>query len=134
MIKLYFQRGGEMLHENKKYIIVGFGLCVLLMAACYWSGSGKDIPDNGAGVESVREQLGSAETTEREITEGIESAEDKARGIQERIERSEGGIREAEERADGIKENLNDAGAIIAECQRILENVRRRGEEKTDGN
>lgn len=123
-----------MLHENKKYIIVGFGLCVLLMAACYWFRSGKDVLDNGAGVESVREQLDSAATTEREITEGIESAEDKAAGIQERIERSEGGIREAEERADCIEENFADADGLIADCQRILENVRRRGEEKTAGN
>ena len=123
-----------MLHENKKYIIVGFGLCVLLMAACYWVHSGKDVLDNGAGVESVREQLDSAATTEREITEGIESAENGTQNIQDGIEQGEAAVYNAAERADCIEENLTDADGLIAGCQRILENVRRRGEEKTDGN
>ena len=104
------------------------------MAACYWSGSGKDIPDNGAGVESVREQLDSAETTEREITEGIESAEDRTRNIQDGIEQGEAAVDNAAERADCIEENLTDADGLIAGCQRILENVRVRGEEKNAGN
>lgn len=119
--------------EKKKYVFYSIIVLIIVsILACLFLCSG--VQDNGAGVESVREQLGSAETTEREITEGIESAEDKAAGIQERIERSEGGIREAEERADCIEENFADADGLIADCQRILENVRRRGEEKTAGN
>lgn len=37
-------------------------------------------------------------------------------------------------RADCIEENLTDADGLIAGCQRILENVRVRGEEKNAGN
>ena len=123
----------EMSDEKKKYVFYSIIVLIIVsILACLFLCSG--VQDNGAGVESVREQLGSAETTEREITEGIESAEDRTRNIQDGIEQGEAAVDNAAERADCIEENLTDADGLIAGCQRILENVRARGEEKNAGN
>lgn len=119
--------------EKKKYVFYGIiGLIIVSILACLFLCGG--ISDNGAGIKSVREQLGSAETTEREITDGIESAEGRTKNIQDGIEQGEAAIDNAEERADCIEENLTDADGLIAGCQRILENVRVRGEEKNESN
>lgn len=123
-----------MLDEKKKYIVVGLGLCVLLMAACFWICGGKKLPDNGAGVESIGEQLDSAAGEQREITERIKSAEDRTQNIQGGIEQGEARIDNATERVENIERSITSTGELIAECQRILENVRRRGEEKAEGN
>lgn len=123
-----------MLNENRKNIIIGAVICVLFMVACYWAYSGKYIPDNRNGIEYIAGELKSATNTEREIAKRIKSAENRTAGIQERIGRSEEGIRDAQKRADGIEGNLNGTGELIAECQRILENIRDRRERKTKVN
>jgi peptidoglycan hydrolase CwlO-like protein len=119
--------------EKKKYVFYSIiGLIIVSILACLFLCSG--ISDNGAGIKSVREQLNSAATNEREITDGIESAEDRTKNIQDGIEQGEAAIDNAQERADCVEENLTDADGLIAGCQRILENVRGRGEEKNAGN
>jgi peptidoglycan hydrolase CwlO-like protein len=119
--------------EKKKYVFYGIiGLIIVSILACLFLCGG--ISDNGAGIESVREQLNSAATTERELTEGIESAEARTENIQERVSKSEAGIDAATNRAEDVERNITSSGELIKECQRILENVRARGEEKDAGN
>ena len=93
--------------SNKTYLIVGAVVIVFLL---YWF----LCRDNGLGINLFREQLNSAGTQQSEITSGINNAKI--------------GIENAERATDNLRTEINESGAIIKDCQRIIKAVRERDE------
>ena len=119
--------------EKKKYVFYSIIVLIIVsILACLFLCSG--VQDNGLGIDAVREQLDTAGSNQQKISDRIDSAEERTQNIQDGIEQGEAAVDNAAERADCIEENLTDADGLIAGCQRILENVRVRGEEKNAGN
>jgi len=83
--------------------------------------------DDG-GAEGIADELDAAVGTQQSITGGIGSAEERIDGIAESIDAGAAGVRRAEERAGYAQGYVAAAGEIIADCQRILAEVERRGE------
>ena len=93
--------------DNKTYLIIGAVIVVFLL---YWF----MCRDNGPGINLFREQLNSAGTQQSEITRGINNAKS--------------GIENAERATDNLRTEINESGAIIKDCQRIIKAVRERDE------
>lgn len=93
--------------DNKTYLIIGAVIVVVLL---YWF----MCRDNGPGINLFREQLNSAGTQQSEITSGINNAKS--------------GIENAERATDNLRTEINESGAIIKDCQRIIKAVRERDE------
>lgn len=101
--------------------VVGIAVC----RSCGVSG-------DGAGADSVGDQLRQAGDTQQAITAGIEDAEGRAAGISGKLEQSEAGVNRAEQSAYYIGRNVQDAGELIGDCQRIVREIRQRAEEKNE--
>lgn len=79
---------------------------------------------DGDGADAVGEQLGEAITAQRRITA-------EANDITERTNSLRTGISGAVRQTESINNNLTTAGEIIADCERILREVRARAEMET---
>lgn len=92
--------------ENHRlfYGIVMFLLIIIAVTSC-------SNGNNGTGADTVRDEFGQAGNNQQEITNGIDNAE---------------------QSVDKIESGVNEAGAIIADCKRILRDVRKRNEEKAE--
>lgn len=104
-----------MKNEKIMYVGIGFLLGIILMFC---------IGDNRAGVDKTRNQLNEARTNQSAITSRIDKAEDTSKDIADTGER-------IEQSASNLETGIKDAGDIIAECQRILSEVRKRNEAKS---
>ena len=114
---------------EKKRMALAAMLALLLSAGVlgffvYHHGRGT----NPAGGEYQR----TAENQQR-ITEGIQSAEETNAGIGDAIDRStdriaesQGTVQSARESIDRTEDDLDTAGRILEDCQRILSRVRER--------
>lgn len=80
--------------------IIGF---MLGMLALFWYGN------NSAGNEPIKQQFEQVEDNQSTITESINKSEN---------------------RVEHVESQVNEAGRIIEDCQRILDTVRKRDEEK----
>lgn len=98
------------------------------LATSSFFGSSKAVYNDGNGASAVREQLEQTEKRQSDITERVAGAEEKLGTVQKRVERSEAGVDTASGRADKLEANLQNAAGIIEDCQRILGEIRRRGE------
>lgn len=121
----YFQRFWA---NREKALTVIFIGAFLLVAGIWFSyclrirNTGKDLPDNGNAAQHVRTEIESAGSNIGAAKSGIDNAAAAAGRIEERIS-------DAQERADYLKGTADEGRRIIAECQSILREVRRRGEE-----
>ncbi|WP_155851635.1 hypothetical protein [Anaerovibrio lipolyticus] len=108
-------------------VVIGFiiGAAVVL---CLRS----NVPDNGVGVDTFREQLDGAIRLERQTIRDVESAADTAAGVRGEIESGRAGVREATKSNLQLKEGNDRAGELIRDCQSILKTVRERGASKTE--
>ncbi len=90
--------------ENHRwfYVLILFLLIVISFASCRNG-------DNRTGDVPAREQFEQIENNQSEITDAINKSEN---------------------RVEIVEDGINEAGAIIADCQRILREVRKRNEEK----
>lgn len=114
--------------EIKKYL-----LCFVLGAAVGFAGGflcfRENVPGDGDGIGSAREQLRKASESEQRTEEELGDAKDRADGITDQIEEGRNGISEAQRTADRLEENSDRAGNFIRESQSILSGIRERGEE-----
>ena len=116
---------------NVKKILVVVVIGIIIGAAvvlCLRS----DIPDNGVGADTVREQLDGAIGNQRQTIRDIDSAAETAAGVRGEIESGRAGVREATKSNLQIKEGNDRAGELIRDCQSILRTVRERGASKTE--
>lgn len=117
----------------KKYL-----LCYLLGLVIGFSGGylcfRENVPGDGNGADTAREELNRAQDSERQTEAGLGEAKDRADRITGEIGDSQRGIREAERSAGRIEEENQRAGNIIEASQSILSNIRERGEEGKEEN
>lgn len=92
--------------ENHRWFYV-FVLCLLIIIAVTSCSNG----NNRTGADTIRNEFEQAGNNQQEITNGIG---------------------DAEQSVDKIESGVNEAGAIIADCKRILREVRKRNEEKAE--
>ena len=120
---------------HTKEMAIAILVCVAVLVAVFCIGYGiglrnagrsdaGSVPDNGVRIDDVREQLGTAQVHQREITDGLAGAVERSDTAAERAGR-------IEERAVKSEAAFNDAGVIIDECQQIIGNIRNRGKTGT---
>lgn len=97
-----------------------------------------NVHGDGGGTAAVGRQLDAAAANQRQLDAGIRRAEEQGRGLADNLGRSAGAVDRSKAAADGLaggigesQELVGEAGGILADSQRILEDVRRRGESKT---
>ena len=99
---------------NVCYIVIGL---LFVIAFCWFCR--KDVPDYGAGVDSIRTEITATENGNIQLQGRIGSADTGAENVSESISR-------AETSAERIAENLDRAEQLNRECQQILARVRNR--------
>jgi uncharacterized membrane protein len=119
-----------MIHIDKKtYIVIGCLLVIVLISYKVWS-NGNVVSDNGTGVDTVRSELGTAinqQSTAIATTKSIET------GLNDSI-KSVGNIESTVSHATATNTTsiatATDSASLIADCQRILRDVRKSGKIK----
>ena len=110
--------------KEMAFAILGvFIFLVVVFCAGYMLGirnARTDVPDNGNGIEPVREQLSTAISNQQQISHGLESAVAGSNRIEERSDR-------IEKAAGAAAQSVGEAGRLIDECQQIIGTVRNRG-------
>lgn len=109
-----------------KEVLLYIVIYLAVALSCYWLVGG-DVPDFFRGTAPVREELDRAAGYQRQAEQGIRDAEKSAEGITGAIDRSEEAVSGAAGTARRIESDSQRAGILIAECQQIIETVRRRG-------
>lgn len=116
---------------KKEDILVGIFILAFLISVIFMCTCGKNVYDNGHGIDNVRNELENATNSQQEEASVIDETK-------QSINRSETAITNSEERVDdGTKTNREIAGVeradaeIIDECQQILKRVRERQQEET---
>ena len=115
--------------EKKRLVLLGALLVFLLSAGVL----GFYVYHNRRGTDPVGAEYQRAADHQQQITEGIQAAEETHgdlgsaidRGT-DRIAESQGTVRTARESIERTGEDLDQAGRILADCQRILSRVRER--------
>ena len=82
---------------------------------------------NKIGTDPARKELDRAARYQRQAEQGIRDAKKSDEGINGAIDRSEKAVSDAAGTAGWIERDNQRAGVVIAECQQIIETVRRRG-------
>lgn len=112
--------------DNKEMaiaILIVFTVLVAVFGAGYMLGissAGPDVHDNGGGAAGAGQQIEQAGTDIQHAAEGISQAAGTAGAVS-------GTIKDAAGTAGYIYSTAADSAGIVAECQSILEGIRRRG-------
>ena len=101
-------------------------LLVVIFCAGYMLGL-RNVSDNGGGTDAVGNQLTEAGTAVQHAKDGI----DAAAGTADQIG---AGIGAAKESAGYLQHTADTSAELIADCQRIIRQVRARGKEKAPQN
>lgn len=112
--------------DGQKKIMLGIAVCLALLYAGFVFGGGS-VSDLFRGTDPARKELDRAAGYQRQAEQGIRDAEKSAEGITDAIDRSEKAVSDAAGTAGRIEINGQRAGVVIAECQQIIETVRKRG-------
>lgn len=86
------------------------------------------IYDHGGRAGDAGAKLDAAVRNQSDITSRIDGIEKRVDDIGGRIDRSAEAVGRAEESALRIEGSLDEAGSLIADCQRIIAGIRARGE------
>ena len=111
--------------NNKEMVVlflVVFVFMVVIFSVGYMFGctSTQDVHDNGGGTAGAGQQIQQAGADIQHAADGIKEAEGAAGAVS-------GTIKDAAGTAQYIHSTATDSAGIIAECQSILEGIRRRG-------
>lgn len=118
------------LNSHKRAIIVTVACLIILgaaFAAGYYQGSRTNVPDNGAGIKSVGEQLEQAASNQQQLTDGIDHAAATAGEVTAGIDRGQAEVGAAGATAGRLEAGQSEAERLISDCQQILRGVRSRG-------
>ena len=122
---MYLTDGGGGMDGQKK-IMLGIAVCLALLYAGFVFGGGS-VSDLFRGTDPARKELDRAAGYQRQAEQGIRDAEKSAEGITGAIDGSQKAVSDAQGTAGRIEIDGQRAGVVIAECQQIIETVRRRG-------
>ena len=117
---------------EKKRLALLVALLVLFFSAGVL---GLYVYHNGRGTEPVGTEYQRAADHQQQITEGIQAAEETHGDLGSAIDRntdriveSQGTVQSARESIERTGEDLDQAGRILTDCQRILSRVRKRNQ------
>lgn len=88
----------------------------------------QDVHDNGVSVDRVGKQIEQVGDKQRDISNGLQRAESAAGSVTGSIGESQERIRAAQDAAGRIDATIKEQRDIIADCQRIIAEVRSRAE------
>ena len=108
--------------ETAALILISVIVLVAIFCAGYLLGL-RHVSDHGSGADTVGNQLEQAGTAIQNAKDGI----DQAAGTADKVG---AGIGAAKESAGYLQHTADTSAELIADCQRIIEAVRRRGKEK----
>lgn len=115
----------------KEDILVGIFILAFLISVIFMCTCGKNVYDNGHGIDNVRNELENATNSQREEARTIDETK-------QSINRSETAITNSEERIETSQQTNREIAntertdaEIIGECQQILKRVRERQQEET---
>lgn len=117
--------------SHKRVIIITVACLIILglaFMAGYYQGSRTNVPDNGAGIKSAREQLNQAASNQQQLTDGIDHAAATAGEVTAGIDRGQEEVGAAGATAQRIEAGQSEAAGLISDSQQILANIRARGE------
>ena len=87
----------------------------------------RHVSDHGSGADTVGNQLAETGTAIQHAKDGIDQAASTAGAVA-------GTVADAQGTAEYISGTVNDSAELIADCQRIIRQVRARGKEKAPQN
>ena len=98
-------------------------IAFMLLAGCWFAYcfSQRGVHDNGNGTEPITSELGQVGTAINNAEAGISEAQGHA-------DKVGAGITDAQGQAEYIHSTATTSAELISECQRIIAEVRRRGE------
>ena len=105
--------------ETAVAVIVAVVLLVVVFSAGYMLGL-RNVSDHGSGADAVGNQLEQAGTNIQNAKDGIDQATSTAGAVA-------GTVADAQGTAEYISGTVNDSAELIADCQRIIRQVRARG-------
>lgn len=105
--------------DKKALCIASFMLCVVLFGWLLFTEQCKDIHDDGAGVDKVRDDLSTVGDQQQSAIERLEAIESGTRDAQKSADRVDAAISAGQAITD-------DSANLIAEGQRILAGIRQR--------
>lgn len=119
--------------NGKTKIIIG-GICVLVVFLAGWYLFG-NVSDNSGRIDSIRSELDTVKSNQSTaikrldtIEAGLDDSQKQAGRIAESIGESAKSVGTVEERITIDQGKLTDSTSLIADCQRILAEVRERGQ------
>ena len=110
---------------NKEILTAVLGVLIVLVV-CFGAGyllgveRTQDVHDNGSGAAGAGQQIEQAGADIQHAADGISQAAGTAGAVS-------GTIKDAAGTAQYIHSTATDSAGIVAECQSILEGIRRRG-------
>lgn len=116
--------------EMAALILIVFVLLVAVFGVGYMfgcsssTGTGENVHDNGGGAAGAGQQIEQAGADIQHAADGIQEAAGTAGAVS-------GTIKDAAGTAQYIHSTAADSAGIIAECQSILDGIRRRGAQDT---
>ena len=111
-------------------VLVVFILLVVAGSVGYLFGlrnAGAGVPNNGTGINDIREQYQQIENNQRELTNRLEDTIGRSDAAAQTVGR-------IEERIIRSENNVTEAGILIDECQQIIGQIRNRGTAGTQKN
>ena len=105
--------------ETATAVIVAVVLLVVVFCAGYLLGL-RNVSDHGSGTEPITNELGQVGSAIGNAKDGIEQATSTAGAVA-------GTVADAQGTAEYISGTVNDSAELIADCQRIIRQVRARG-------
>lgn len=103
----------------KEDILVGIFILAFLISVIFMCTCGKNVYDNGHGIDNVRNELENATNSQREEARTIDETK-------QSINRSETAIANSEETNREIADTERKDAEIIDECEQVLKRVRER--------
>ena len=115
--------------NNRLYI--GIVIVALAFCAAYFMRSCGNIYDNGAGVDNVRGGIEQGTESNTKLQEQLGGAESTADEIAGSINAGTSAIADAERTTGTITSDIETAADAITKCQRIVDRIKQRNEERT---
>ena len=118
--------------NNRLYIgiiIVALAFCaVYFLRSC---GAGEGLRNYSDRIDELGSRVEQSAAGNRELQSQLSDAEKTVGSLEASISRSEGAISEAEGTTGSIEHNLTTAADAITKCQRIVDRIKQRNEERT---
>lgn len=115
----------------KEDILVGIFILAFLISVIFMCTCGKNVYDNGHGIDNVRNELENATNSQREEASVIDETKQSINRSETAITNSEEGIETSQQTNREITSVERTDAEIIDECEQILKRVRERQQEET---